>query len=255
MAQANSGFFGQLFQRGSQQNQQQQHNRQQNQNQQQQNNNQQQQNQQQNGTNNPEQIQSPLDAYKGLFDNIPDNQEQAPQFDIDLKQINGVADSLDFTRSMPDDMRESIMETFGDKAQAVEALLNHIGRQAYATAIKHGSSLTGKYIDVRSGFDRKGLDKVVKDHMTLSGVDTLEVARKNPVVRENLRMIAQNLARKYPDATPQEIQDMSQKFFKDMATALTPENIQQQQELDRKKAPGGEDFDWEGWQKGTNTSQ
>jgi hypothetical protein len=201
----------------------------------------------QGATNDPNTQKSPLDAYAKLWENIPDNEAEVPRFNIAEDVINKSAGGLDFTRNLPDELREAVGTAFGEHAGTVEQLLNHIGRQIYATGIKHTSALTDKYLDVRKGFDQKGLGRTINEHMALTSIDGMEAAKKSPIVREHLKTIGQRLARQYPDATPSEIQDLTQKFFLEMAQAISPKNLQAQQEQDIARAPGGADFNWDDW--------
>jgi hypothetical protein len=199
-------------------------------------------------TNDPQTQQTPLDAYKGLWDNADANAEQAPKFEIDGKIIDSTAANMDFMHNLPADLQETF-ESLGDQGPGFAKLLNHVGRKAYASAISHNSVLTGKYLDVKGQFDQKGLGRSIKQHMALTGIDSHKAAQGSPIVRENLRMIAQNLARLNPDATPEWIQEKSIKFFDEMANALNPKVQAAEQAQELSKQPGGMDFDFEAWMK------
>ncbi len=224
------------------QNNQQQNNQPANKNQQQNNNN-----QNQGDLNNPENRQTPFDAYKGLWDTVDNSAEQAPAFKLDDKLINGTAEKLDFLADLPEDLQEGFTSAFGENAQLVAKLFNHVGRKAYATSLNHTTALTDKYLNVKDTFSQKGLGKSIKEHMALTGLDAHEAAQKHPIVKETLRMIGKQIAQKHPDATPDWIQTQALKFFSEMHGALnpTPEATQQ---VEAKK-PGGQEFDWGEWAK------
>lgn len=240
-------------QRGTQQvNDRQQPNNQQQQNNQQPNTRQQQ--QQQNNQNvddiqNPENRQTPFDAYKGLWQDVDNSAESAPDFKLEDKLINTTADNLDFLRDLPEDLQEGLNTAFGENVGIVAKVLNHIGRKSYATSLTHSTALTDKYLKVKGNFDQKGLGRNIREHMALTGISSHEAAQKNPFVKETLQMIGQRLARQNPDASPDWIQTKALEFFKEMSGALFPANQQQQQQEDERKAPGGEEFDWSSWSK------
>lgn len=217
----------------------------------QQNNNrqeQQQQNNQNNGDlNNPENRQTPFAAYEGLWDNVDTNGEQAPDFNLDSKVIDGTADRLDFMRDMPEDMQEGLTQAFGDNLPHIIKALNHLGRKAYATSVTHNTALTDKYLKVKDGFSQKGLGRSIKEQMVLTGIASHEAAQKNPVIREMLSMIGSKLARLHPDATPDWIRDKAFDFVKEVNGAMFPTPQDQQQQ--EAKQPGGADFDWNTWAK------
>jgi len=237
--------------RGTQQTNNQQQNNQQ-QNNQQGNNRQQQQNQNnQNGndTNNPENRQTPFDAYANLWKDADSASEVAPDFKVDEKLLNNTADSIDFTRDLPEDLQEGLTQAFGDNLPMLLKALNHIGRRSYATSLNHGSLLTDKYLKVKGTFDQKGFGRNVREHMALTGINSHEAAQKHPIVRETLQMIGQRLAKANPDASPDWIRDKAFEFFKEMGSALTPQNTQETQQQEEAKKPGGRDFDWDSWGK------
>lgn len=201
----------------------------------------------QDGLNDPENRQTPFDAYKGLWDNVDNSAEQAPDFKLDDKLINGTADTLDFLRDLPEDLQQELSEHFGERMPAISKLMNHIGRRAYATALTHNTALTDKYMKVKDGFSQKGLGRSIKEHMALTGIASHEAAQKNPIIRETLQMIGSKLAKLHPDASPDWIRDKSFEFFKEVNNAMnpTPETTQKQEAV----KPGGSDFDWETWGK------
>lgn len=233
-------------QNNQQQNNQQQQNQSQNNNRQQQ---QQQNNQNQNDLNNPENRQTPFDAYKNLWQNADTSAENPPDFKLDDKLVNTTADSIDFLKDLPKEMVEGLQTAFGDNYGVVADVLNHIGRRAYATSLNHGSLLTDKYLKVKGTFDQKGFGRNVKEHMALTGIASHEAAQKHPILRETLQMIGSKLARLHPDATPDWIRDKAFEFFKEANGALFAQPNQQQQQQEQRKAPGGDEFDWDAWAK------
>lgn len=196
---------------------------------------------------------NPLDAYAKLWENADDKADKAPAFNVDGKVINGRADALDFMYGLPDDLQQEVSEKFGDNAETLGKLLNHIGRRAYSTTLSDSMNLSDKYIDMRSKFEKSHLGQDVRKQMVMSTLDAHEAAKKHPIVRETLRMIGERVARLHPDASPQEVQEMSVKFFTDMNGAINPQPDNQQIQQDAAKAPGGEEFDWGGYLKGDAT--
>lgn len=199
-------------------------------------------------TNDPNTMQSPLDVYKNLWQNPENTNEQAPEFKIDQKVLDNATNSLDFTRNLPSELAEKL-QGLGEQGPIMLDLLNHVGRQAYANAIQHNSLLTGKFLDIKGKYDQKGLGRTIKEQLALTGIDTHKAAQNSPIVRENLRMIAQNLTRQYPDASPEWIQEKAVAFFTEMYTSMNPQNTQAQTAEQQRKAPGGEEFDWGNWMK------
>lgn len=205
-------------------------------------------------TNNPETQTSPLDAYQGLWGKAkgPDGKEIEPEvppaFNIDQKAIDAAAGSLSFSGNIPEDMD---LSGLGENKDTILALMDHVGRQAYATAINHSSKLTDKWYNSRSAHDAKAIPNIVKDSLTYHGIENMPFAQKSPVVRENMKMIGKQLRGMYPDATPEQIQERTVQFFNEMAKAINPDMFQQQEVMNQERArqPGGEEFDWDDWLK------
>lgn len=253
-AQGNSGGMFSFFQSkgkstagGQQQNGQQQQQQQQQNNANPQNAN----NQQQQQNNETRQLpDNPLDAYAKLWENVDDKANKAPEFNVEDKVLNSRADSLDFMYGLPEDLANEIQEKFGDNAETLGKLLNHIGRRAYSTTMADGMKLSNTYINARHAHESKQLGGTVRNQLVKSTIDAHEAAKKHPIVRESLQIIGERIARQYPDATPQEVQEMSIKFFTDVNGVLNPQPSQQQSAEETAKSPGGEDFDWGGYLKG-----
>jgi hypothetical protein len=200
------------------------------------------------GSNDPENQSSPLSVYEGLWKEAAAGEEdQPPAFTIKPETIKSVADSLSFSGKLPEDLDMS--EFTEGQRNALMSIIDHVGRQSYSTSIDHASKLTDKWYGMRSTHDNKKFPGMIKDTLAFSGIDNMEVAQKNPIVRENMRMIGAQLRKLHPDATPEWITQQTSTFFKDMAEALHPDMGKQQeiQKEQQSKAPGGEDFDWNTW--------
>lgn len=207
-------------------------------------------------TNDPNSMQNPMDVFKDLFAKADASAEKAPAFELPAETLNQAADSMDFTRGLPEELQQALVAA-GDQGKLFVQLAQHMSRQAYASALAHGSKLTGQYMDVRSQFDQKGLGKTVKEHLALSNIDSMLENTQSPVVKEHLRMIGQQLAQKYPDANPAWISQQAKAFFLEMAKAVQPDAFGDKATMEAQeaaKAPGGVEFNWGDWLNGPKPS-
>jgi hypothetical protein len=199
--------------------------------------------------NNPEEFKNTLDVYAGLFDNEALNKDAAkpPSFTLSPDIISKAAGSLDF---LPEELATKVQQGNLSPQDYME-MINHAGRQAYAKAMEHSSTLTDKFVAQRSAFEQQGLPKHLNNLLAKHKATSDPAALSNPVVKAHLEVISSQLASKFPDQTPEWIADKAKGFFLEMAKALNPnfgeggeggEGVQPKQ-------PDMANFDWDGYIK------
>lgn len=234
-------FFKKPEQQQQQQNQQQQ---------QQQNQNNQQQNNQQNLSATPptagpdgkmpgtlENMGNPLDVYATMFDNAANNSEiHAPKFALDPKVLTDVSKQMDFTKGInPEALQKA---TSGDVNSLLD-IIKQVGQNSYRAAIEHGAALTDTFINTRSEYESKQLNKGVREHLTASALsDTPNY--QHPVVKKELNRIASQFAAANPDASPQEVAQAAKKYIDDLQSALNPST----KKTGTSGADDGDEMDW-----------
>lgn len=181
------------------------------------------------GSNDPNNQQSPLDAYADLFKpqdptKAQSTHPEAPKFALDPKIVDQAASGMDFIAQLPPEIQEKIRS--GDPSALMEAI-NHVGRNSYKAAITHMSSLTDRFVDLRSKHDQTNLGSAVQNHLIRNTVDT-QFANANPVARDSLKWVSDKMREAFPDATPAWIAEQAPKFFVEMAKAIDPKAFQQQ---------------------------
>lgn len=162
---------------------------------------------------------NPLDVYSKMFDN-PSNTEAAPSFSIDPKVMDQVVGSQDFMQGVDPELMQKA--TSGD-TQALLQLINHSTRNAYRAAIEHGGVLTDKFVGAREQHSQKGFSSRVKQELTTNALSKTPNFQ-HPVVRKQLTEVAQRLQSQHPDASPEEIAEMSKDYLTQLAGALNPED-------------------------------
>jgi hypothetical protein len=178
----------------------------------------------------------PLAAFSKMYEN-PAAAEKAPVFSLDDKALDGAVAANDFTKGFPPEMMQKA--TSGD-ANALMAMMQHVAGQAYKSALSHSATLTGKYSDARDEYNSKGFTSKVQRELTVNAL-TGTPNFKNPVVRKQLIMIAENIQRQHPDSSPEEIADMSRTYITEMNKAINP-SAQSKSSTD-KQAP----TDWDAY--------
>lgn len=167
--------------------------------------------------NTPPEPPDPFDKYKGMFDTKA-NTDVAPNFTLDEKMLGEAAGHQDFLRGISPDLVQKA--TSGDTA-ALMQMMNEVGRNAYKSSLSHGGRLTESFVGAREGYQDRGFSKKVRGEMTVSAL-TQTPNFKNPVVREQLTRIANDLQVQHPDAAPGEIADMAKDYITQLSHAISP---------------------------------
>lgn len=168
---------------------------------------------------------NPLDAYSKLFDNAANgNQDAPPSFNLDPKVVGETAGKMDFLSTAD---QELMTKAQGGDASAMIQLMNSVARGAYSAALQHSSTLTDKFVGLRSDYDSKRIGSSVKQELTTQKLSSLPNA-DHPVVKQQLADTARRLSSQYPDATPDWIADQARQYITDLASALNPNAGSQQ---------------------------
>lgn len=180
------------------------------------NSNQQQQNgNEQENSNTPK---NPLDNYSKIWDTpTVKDEDKAPVFKLDPKTVKDVSSSLNFMEGIDEATMAKIQS--GDSNAIIQAM-QHVGRQAYESAIQHGGTLTDNFVNARLTHEGKSFGSRVKQELTQSELKSVQ-NYNHPVIKAQLDIVSKQFASTHPDASPSEIAEMSKNYLKEIATALT----------------------------------
>jgi hypothetical protein len=180
----------------------------------------------------PQKEANPLDAYTKLWDTpSTDGVEKAPVFDIGEENLGKLTEAQDFMKGIDPELMKRAQT--GDAPAMVE-LLHGVNKNTYKTVMTHLPMLVDKYVQAREGYNEKGLSKKVQKELTGHALSSIPNA-SHPAVKKQLSMLADGFQAQHPDATPQEIVEMTRKFMIDITGAITPQ--QSSQEGSEKKGP------------------
>jgi hypothetical protein len=193
--------------------------------------------------NQEQQLPNPADLYKDLFAQSAGNEEQAPQFSLSPELMDKTVSNLDFNSGMPDELQTKIRNGEQLSTEDIMSYGNHVARQAYKAAMMHGSKLTGTYVDLHSKHVQKGLPQMFNEHLVSNKLKS-GPASSNPVVSQQLAEIGSRIAKKYPSATPEWIEEKSKEYFMQMARELNPDAFKPTQEQQQRVAQD-QAFDWD----------
>ena len=177
---------------------------------------------------------NPLDAYSKMFDTKASS-DGPPSFEIDDAVLSDVSGKLDFISGIRSDLMQKAQQ--GD-AQAMIDLMKAVSQRSYSAALKHTTALTDAHLNRRGEYEKNNVAQNVKTTLTNEALSSIPNA-DHPVVKAELRRIAENLARQNPDAPATEIAREAQKYFATVYNAMSPQSSPAQQQK------AGEIDDWE----------
>lgn len=191
---------------------------------------------------------SPLDNYSDLFKNDPDKPamrgvpDAMPTFAFDSTKVAAAAKDIDFTRDIS---AADIAEGFPGVPEA--------------TARRLLNSVSAKQFETNFGVTAQGIETAMKRQTTaLTDTTIPEIIRrenttmmtrdlgysKDPMTAPVFNMLKDQFTNKYPDATPSQIADHTQKYMAKMFESGV--NMNGQKIVKQPKQSKG-DMDWDGF--------
>lgn len=180
---------------------------------------------------------NPLDAFTKLFDNTNKDSKVAPSFTLPDDKLNDVAASLDFTQ----DIDQAIMQkALSGDSNSLIAMMKHISQEAYKTAMKHNSTLTGAFVDSRSQYDGSSLSSRIKEELTNAEFSNNTPGFNHPLVKQELQKVSALIAKNHPDASPAEVAKQAKEYLQLIASNINPAKPNK----DEDGNPVGDPTDW-----------
>lgn len=168
---------------------------------------------------------SPLDEFQKLWENDPNtaNQKFDPNslFSIDQSKMDQALASVDFTSGIKQEDLQAVVAGGEGAVAALANLLNGVGRQVLAANTKVGANM----IQSAVGKVDSGLDQRINGQVRLSQVHTQltqdNPALSSPAVAPLVELMKQQFTTKYPTASPQEIAQLTTRYFTEVGNAFT----------------------------------
>ena len=178
-----------------------------------------------------------LDVLSLLLDNSQQQQNQAPQFNIPRDKLQEIAGNINFLQNIPQELTAGLDE---NTLKALMPLLNFVGQQSYTNALEHSMQLSGKYLDSRFDFEREGLNSSVRQQAVTNNINSID--KLHPMMQDLFRTAASRLAKEFPTATAQQIEQQVWKMMSQVGNNIDnsdPSKVQQRQ------AQASKEQDWD----------
>lgn len=200
-----------------------------------------------NNTNTPEQIPTPTNPdpkspnaeFQDLWKMEPTQPNQAPNFRIDPAQLSQVTGNMDFSKSVSRDDLAKIVNGGEEAVGALVNVLNSVGREIFSTNAQFSSHMTeAGYTSAQQAIDR-GLPNLVKKQFSQNELFQSNPKLREPALQPLVMAIQDQIGKKYPNASPAEVNSMVDRYFSDhVSKAFTKE----EPESPQSRAQGNFDF-------------
>lgn len=203
---------------------------------------------------------SPLDKFKGLFQNSNTNSngnsnDTGPNgnsngkpngntnpsvnddpLSVDLKSFQNFAKKLDFKSVIKPESLEAIGKGGEGATQALTQILNDFGQHLFSHTMNAATTLSRKGLEHRQGDWDKQMREVFRTQSSRNEVLAFDNLFQNPDVEPIVSGIHGQIAQKFPDASPQELKDLTLEYLKESFGPLfkdQKDNSNTQQEDER----------------------
>ncbi len=186
---------------------------------------------------------NPLDSYAKLWENPAGaGPSSPPVFNLDPNTLNSAAASMKFLEGMPPELMQRVQA--GDP-QAIMEMVTFATQNAYKSSLQHSSMLTDKFVGAYSAYDKKQFAPQVKSQMV--GQELSKIPNySHPAVKAQVDMIAEQMQRQHPDASPEEVANHVKSYMKASLAAMgliSMDGGQQGMQGQTKSAA----TDWDAW--------
>jgi hypothetical protein len=177
----------------------------------------------------------------------PNNNPYLPN--LDPKKFETLVGSMDFTRGVTAEQWKAIGEGGEGAVAAMAGIMNHVGRQAF----KHSFQASTRLSEAGFANARERFAGEIPNHVRDLVVDN-ELAQDNPIMKNPafapvVKQVKEQYLKKFPKASPQELNNAVRQYFSYMAKELNvdPNKAKNQDTNATKLSKGADDADFIDW--------
>lgn len=190
---------------------------------------------------------SPLDSFKDLWNNTDtkkDDSEKPILSSIDPKQVIDAAGKVNFANVLNKDDLALVSQGGEEAVKAMARSLNAVAQAVYAQNTVSQAQIVQQAIDQLETKIGKTLPESIRRNMIDTAIAEENPAYSHPAAQPMVKLITEQMATKYPNATPAELAKMAKDYFNNSFEAITgtkPGSNNQQQTNQSKEQV---DVDW-----------
>ena len=170
----------------------------------------------------------PLDKFKDLWHTEPKTKGQlaAEQSNepvqLTAESLQKVMANVDFSGAMSPDNLAAITAGGDDAQKALTSMLNAVAQQTMVQSTLVNNKLTEQAITAALAKQEATLPSLLRNQSMTEHLKNTNPLFSNPAVKPVMEATQQQLATKFPDATPAEIATMTQDFMLAMGETFAP---------------------------------
>ena len=182
---------------------------------------------------------SPLDPFKDLWNTDTstndNNKQQEQKYELKAEDLNKIVEQVDFSSALNQDNLSAISQGGEEAIKAFSDSLNAVARQTMVQAIMVGNKLTEKAVAEAIETERATLPEKIKSHSFGDFAKTKNPIFNDPAVQPVAEAASNQLRTKFPNATNEEIVQMTEDYILAMGAAFAPP---------KKEESGPKEQDW-----------
>lgn len=182
---------------------------------------------------------------------IPDENEDLGTYmpNLDNKKLQVMVDKMNFTDGITKEEIDAIKAGGEEALGAFANMINRAGRSSFTRAFTASSKLAEQGITRAQERFMKGIPNQVRDMMVENGLNDAVGLTQNPMFKPLVSQVKTQFMKKFPKATPAEVNDGVKKYF-DAMEAEFAKGKQRNIKVDdpgTKLRKGAQDADFEAW--------
>lgn len=189
---------------------------------------------------------SPLDSFKDLWDTSGNKKEEGDKpllSSIDPKQVVDAAGKVNFANVLNKDDLALVAAGGEEAVKAMARSLNTVAQAVYAQNTVSQAQIVQQAIDQLEAKIGKSLPESIRRNMIDTTIAEENPAYSHPAAQPMVRLITDQLANKYPQATPSELAKMAKDYFNNSMEAITGTKPGSNQQT-TSKSKEQDDIDW-----------
>lgn len=199
----------------------------------------------------------PMLDFEKLWDDAPIDKDNPPaKFEgylpkIDPKQFQDRVNTTDFARNIKPETLAKITKGDPEVGEALNEMINSIGRQAFSMSFNASSKMTQSGLDsAERRFMGELVPGIVNDRMLDDSLVSGNDLMRNPKFAPLVRSLKSQYQTKFPKATPQDITTAIGAYLEDMVGTVTKKKTKDSAVVDdntKKLKQGDGSANWEEW--------
>lgn len=167
---------------------------------------------------------SPLDQYTELWKNDPTKKadQSSTVFNVDQQKLLEAASKVDFTKAITPDMLAAIKAGGEGANEAFIDAINKVSQLNYAQSTLAASKIVEQALAQAEVKFAERVPNMIKRQQASDSLITANPALSHPAAQPIIYAIQHQMAAKYPDATPTELQRMATEYLENFANLAMP---------------------------------